>query len=594
MRILSDEADDFSAGVWATMLSGLLFKILRNSVKQQSLLRAETTSVDMLSALDHTSRISLEGVANLIARYRGKIEETTKFPVIWSELVDIVSDTIDFGSYTLNMAVWTAITTMLKSIPEAEPRWTPAIKQVGDVWAEQIPESSTGPSKEDREQDAFLAYSTAATEIYRLTGKIMTAQEITRMAQNLFLTVRESKQVGYGGDANTTTPLQSRVLECLKGLRTDIDTVPSHFIQIASTMVALPFEPSRGVQTSSSPSFIAFSKSSMNWLSALIRTHVETAEIFKSGVVEKAIESLCIPVALKYTWKTNGRALSPWKKATTTALEILEPILAQLVALNGIAGDESNHERIWENVVDMATAIMDADLSTVNLDREMGMIEEDEAFDCDALKQLRGLMVPHLNRADIPDGLRERYARALFKASIVHKMEKEEIPNPKDPLQGLLKIRFGRVRDPAPSPREGMGYLCFAELVSVTSGVDDGTNDKGQSSRLAKASATWCIARFAVTIKAYIADQPLRGRMPMPLSMVEELVWCLEQMRLLKCEPSALEGVETVEEGQRMHIALLHPLIVKAMGVAGHRRHGNPVILEALQGVLEIGSGRFD
>ena len=79
----------------------------------------------------------------------------------------------------------------------------------------------------------------------------------------------------------------------------------------------------------------------------------------------------------------------------------------------------------------------------------------------------------------------------------------------------------------------------------------------------------------------------------MPLSMVEELLFVLKEMKELRCEAKALEQMETVGEGnletgrERAHIRLLHALVVKAVGVAGHRRHGNSKILAALMAVLK-------
>ena len=121
---------------------------------------------------------------------------------------------------------------------------------------------------------------------------------------------------------------------------------------------------------------------------------------------------------------------------------------------------------------------------------------------------------------------------------------------------------------------------------------------------LAQAATPWLIARFALSLKAYIADQPLRGASRIPISMAQELIWILDRMAGLRCEPTALDSVATISASspeeekelsealdqargkERMHITLLHPLLIKAIGVAGHPRHGDAAILQALMRVL--------
>ena len=58
--------------------------------------------------------------------------------------------------------------------------------------------------------------------------------------------------------------------------------------------------------------------------------------------------------------------------------------------------------------------------------------------------------------------------------------------------------------------------------------------------RLARTAAPFLILRAALTLRSYAADQPLRGRMPQPLSQRRELGRVLARLVALRCEPSAI------------------------------------------------------
>ena len=582
MRIFSDHGDSFSVDIWQMSLQNVLFKILRdNNILQRDMRNAIHTDDKRTLALDQTTRILLGGVAQTVAQYVESIEQTEGFLPLWQDFIALIRQFLSYKSHVVNTAALSAIVTILQSITEVRKDWASALAAVVDIWSEQIPISTTSDRRHDTEQDAFLAYALAASEIYRLTKDTITEAQIGKLAENLVLCIRQSKEVAYGGDANTPTPLQKCVLQLLQELRSDMDGVPSQLVQTAASIVELPYESRQESKVNNLPSFVAVSKDSRTWLSSLVKEHISKDELFTSGAIDQTLRVLANPITLKYEWKQNGRAPEPWKKATATSLDILPSIISQILS-DKVPLDTTRS--IWNRIMVIAAAIMDANLASLNIDNSWEQITKDEEYDCESLIRLRDMILPHLGNNSIPKSTREAYASSLFQASIIHAPERNELP-PKDgsPLVNLGEVRFGRVHDPKPSPREDMSYLCFRELISM-SAASDGSVVRIE---LARAAAPWLMLRFAVVLKAYIADQPLRGSMPMPRSMIEELLFVLKEMKGLECEPRALGQEDGAEDGKRMHIRLLHGLVVKAIGVAGHRRHGNGEILAALMEVLE-------
>ena len=129
-----------------------------------------------------------------------------------------------------------------------------------------------------------------------------------------------------------------------------------------------------------------------------------------------------------------------------------------------------------------------------------------------------------------------------------------------------------------------MCYECFSQLIALSSKSDSST----ESSTLAQATAPFLILRLAIPIRAYIADQYLRGKAPQPLSELEELLYCFEAIKILKLDPDALarDPVAAGRRGENAHLHFLYPLLVKAVGMAGDSWSGADEVLSPLQGVL--------
>ncbi|THX90037.1 hypothetical protein D6D05_00832 [Aureobasidium pullulans] len=577
LRIFKNHSTDFSNPAWQLAIETLLFKILRENAEQQKSLRSGKASIDAIIGLDSTSREIIGDIATLLVGQFDQMASLDSFDRLWSDLMEIFETLSSFRSSVINAAIYNALSTLLVAFRSDKHNLDQAVARTESLWSSDIPDCSADVKGQTAAQDQYIAYVNCGRSIYDLVKKSTTAERLDKLVQNMVNCVKSSTGGAYSTDVNLSTALQQKVLEHLRALHGNIELVSSTLVYAASQLVSLPFDASQH-KTKSNLTFVALSKSSMDWLVELTTTSLAKSDMFHSGAVAEALEDLVTPMRLKYRWTQSGKAPAPWQKATTASLAIIEKTLKQMEELNMA---KEMKTRIWSAIVNIAHAIMHADIEEASPQPTPETVEKDEVFDCESTKRLKAVMTQALGSPEIPDEVRQLYTSSLFDASLIHSVERGDVPRDGDRLQNLHSLRLGRVRDPEPSLREDMAYLCFNELILLVAESDP------SQVKLSQAAAAHLVLRFALPIKAYIADQPLRGSMPQPLSQVEELLFCLTEIEKLRCAPEAMAERDGVSRtGQKAHLELLYPLVVKAVGVAGDKRYGNKKILGMLERVL--------
>lgn len=148
---------------------------------------------------------------------------------------------------------------------------------------------------------------------------------------------------------------------------------------------------------------------------------------------------------------------------------------------------------------------------------------------------------------------------SLYRASLIHD---EHASATESPLVDLCKIRSGRVYDPPFHPRIRICYASVDEMFAIV-----GTpSNQAERSMLARTTMPYLLLRCALPLKRYIADQPLRGKMPTPMSQRLELLYLLKKMRGLG----------------KKELGMLLPLVGKATGCS----RADPEMAAAVQDVL--------
>ena len=519
----------------------------------------------------------ISGTSEIITQHLGLIEQVSHLASLWEAFLSRMEAYLDLEKYKLSAAVFRALQRILSRITTATKKWDGPMYRTLHLWLKRNPATIETGSKESN-QETLVAYVDAGTELYRLTQQSMSTSQTRTLVENLYLALRNSDGPRYGADISSLSPLQSKVFELLKAVRSDM---PSTLIVVAAKMVTLHHDISQGDSTNDRPSFIAVASESVDWLRQLVMDNVNDTDLLESGVVVSVLQNLRHLIEEKYLFRLEYKETPLWRRATSTAVTLCKPILEQC---DSARLDKGVKISVSTEFVSIASGIVKA--KGLEQIEDENKIYEDQLEDIESFKAIRSVLTPGLGQSDLPDGVRMQYVRALFEASIVHPTERNEVPEPGlSPLQGLGNIRRGRVKKVPFSPREQMCYECFSELIALSSKSDD----SAESKRLAQAAAPLTVLRLGIPIRAYIADQPLRGTRPQPLSELEELLFCFEAIGKLDCEPDALPQDPENQgwSGGKRHLRYLYPLLVKAIGTAGDEWSGADEVLTPLKNVLQ-------
>ncbi|KAF2657532.1 hypothetical protein K491DRAFT_714379 [Lophiostoma macrostomum CBS 122681] len=578
-RIFENHADEMSPETWMLCLRTVVFSVVECNLAVHKGMRGdEHITKDEIKAWNETNKTVLSSVSSLLATYIGHVSNAPGLSAAWSDLVDYFRAYFDCASHALGASVFKTISGVFTKIERPDLIGTVALRKTGTVWKEYFRYRETWLANGEKNQEAFLSYAEAFKSIYRLAGDVIDG-EVPSMLINLEACVKDSDGEAYSSDIDHMTPLQVSVLDCLSLVDSTRPGLPAVLIQMLSRFTVLPYSVAVG-QEKGVPTFVALSKASMDLLQVITIKHIDKGDIYVGGAFQLAMASLARPITEKYLWQREGKVPTIWQKATTSAVVILEAAIPHLHS-HSLKADTSKD--IWSQVIQIAGGITGAKISS---DNPPITVEKDESFDVKAFTTLRGLITLPLGSSAIPDSLRRSYTRKLFETSIIHLPMASEIPSlTAAPLEDLYKIRFGHTNDPEPVLRTEMAFVCYTELVSLVA-ARDGTAERV---RLAQAAAPYLILRAALTLKAYIADQPLRGRLPAPETQRRELVFTLKELKTLKSEPQAIPDAPGVTSTHRKHLHRLYPLLIRATKVA--RRDAE--VFEHLVGLTDIVGEEF-
>jgi len=570
-RIFENCSDQLPSNVWLLCLRTILFGMVKANLEVQREIRTQSPQKDLLRDWGQTTKAVLQTVSILNTTYIEKLD-ASQLGNAWSELLDLLQQYFEYHSHALGASVFNTITEVL-SQTENNHTWSiDALVKTAAVWKSYFPSpDSWQDGSEEDNQEAFVAYADAFKAIYRLADRPL-APELPSMLTNLETCVVNSDEVAYSSDVDSMTTLQSRVLECLSIVKTDDSGIPSYLIELLGRLVALPYVSLDKSPGKRGPTFVALSKASMVLLQNTTIKHIDQEEIYESNAFAHALSSLARPIREKYLWQREGKAPTLWQKATTTTIAIIQPALSHL----------GSNEDIWANLIGISHYITRAQLSS----DAPTSLEKDEKFDIESFKQLRELIVLPLGSPSLPDSLRRTFARNLFSTSLIHSDLSGELPDAMtSPLEELYKIRLGQTAELECTWRPNMGYSCLTELFNLVA-VHDSSAERV---KLAQAAAPYLISRCALPLKTYIADHPLRGRMPAPESQRRELLFVLGELYKLQCEPQAIPDAPGVESKHRKHVHRLYPLLIKATRVARH----DPEVFEILSELTDVVGHEF-
>lgn len=525
---------------------------------------------------NETAVIMIGGVSKLLSQNLESMISSPNFSEIWSQLLVYFSGLLKRKVLEISTAVCIGLSNILAEIEDIGKLDQSSTAKLWDLWERGIPVFHRDNSQRKKgNQDSVVAYLELLHQMSRFIGHGIELEQVKIVTERLHSCVVHSDSAAYSADIDRMAPVQKSALNSLRNIPTEIPGALYKLVDSIAGFIILAYE--GGGEDTKSQSYVALSKAAMDLLRTCLVDHMTNGKIRDPKLVTRALEALKIPLGLKYKWRREGKAPSPWKKATTTSLTILEAIVP-------ILKPAPEAPDFWSAIVEISSCITSADTDSCN---NPASIPQDQKFDIAAHTRMRALITPLLGLSSVPEPSRRAYAASIFSNSIIHLPHPDDLARPgQDLLKGLQTIHIGRTQDLPPTPRSELSYLLLDELFSLVSAtVRESTSISEQQLRLARAAAPFLILRAGITIKAYTHDQPLRGRMPQPWSQKKELLYILRKLVELNSEPGAIPDAPGITSPRKKHLHRLYGLIVQAIGIT---TDGDDEVKEALQEFLKV------
>lgn len=638
LRILDSYGLQLSSRAWFLCLNKILLVMAEgvHSEVVRAVFSLDSNDDDTKSWIE-TSILVTKGLSDLVANYFDVIKQDAEFTVSWNRLLRNYEETIKTGILALDEAVFSSFSSILSQVISCEDVGVGLLRLAWSVWAEGNPAKRRETlDLNSPNQDTLLAYLQSYEQLYRLLKHEIDEEHVSQILQNLRVAIWDSIISPYSLDIDHSSELQKLTISCLKVLCEDRPWSQTAIVPCLadfSRSALMKWSPERDRRR---PSFIAFSRSATQLLAWYVSEHGITADIFSNGALRNALEQLALQINSKYLFPGNDRNPPLWRLATLTSLDILQVTVPYVEKMN--QPDQKQLAQFWRAVVDISRGIVSAAYQEKpNLPKTSIFV--DEEFDISAFSRLKQLIVPSLGTSSIPDALRREFACALFRASFIyplHPLDLSDDTVERLPLLNLYHVRMGRTHSPSPTLRSRMAYSILDTLFDLVSATPStpkpstntaSTNNVDNYNRslsvtLAKSVSPYFILRCALTLKAYIADHPLRGRMPQPAPARAELLYLLRRLVVLDSEPAAIparrlgESVrcagENIDEDDyshghdyskkeqkavcKNHLRWLYPLVVRAVSVAGRETDDGIVLdeLNRLLGAMIVDHGTLD
>lgn len=529
-----------------------------------------------MDSWNETAIVEIEGLSSLFTQWLDTYKANESLAPMFEEFFGQLIGCLKRQSVTVSNAVLNGMSNILAEIGDIDNLGKPLLVKAWHLWKDSNPASHVDdPKRKNGNQDALMAYMLCLGQLLRLTGRDLQLSQTRTILLQLRACVVESSIAAYTTDVDRMTPVQGMVLETLKSIPTNNSELIPELAGSIDGFVTLAYE-QKDRSLGNAQTYIALSKAAMDLLESYIAKHITRPVVDATDLVTEACSALAVPLHLKYRWQIEGKGPSPWQKATRTALAILE---VSMPVIHAPPDDTESKSSFWEVAVRIGDGIVAADCAACTHRKE---ISKDQVFDIVALERFQKLVIPALGSDSIPDAIRRMYAESIFTNSMIHEPHPDDLARPgQELLEGLRSTHIGRVQDLPPSPRSKLSYILLDELFNLVA-VHDGSPERV---RLAQAAAPYLILRAGITLKAYIMDHPLRGRMPQPWSQKKEMLYLLRKLIDLDSEPKAIPATARVNSEHKKHLHRLYPLVTKALKAAWRDEEMTNALREVLDAV---------
>ncbi|OGM49051.1 putative endosomal peripheral membrane protein (Mon2) [Aspergillus bombycis] len=608
LRIFDAYGLQLSPKAWRLCLNRVLFRMTEEVELGLEEVRGQCTKKDSdeLKSWVETSVVTIKGLSDLITNFFEAIIRDEEFDRSWGRLLAYLKKLTALQILELSEAVYLSLSSILVRVQAPDMFNKSSLQSTWALWLSGHPADREDLLDLDRSnQAATIAYLQAFKEVYRLYKDDLTSGDIGKILHNMRYLAWNSISPRYSPDIDRPSDLQSSIVDCMRTLCADKEDSQAEIIACLADFADSALTRWSPGSDPRKPTYVAFSKSTVDLLNWYITEYGIKRDIFSNGSLAAVLEHLANPILQRYEWPGKDREPMLWQKSTTTSLNILQ-VAIPYVEEQYEKSNQPEISRFWKCVVDIVNGLVSArGYRTVPIPRET--VFADESFDIASFNRLKTLIIPALGASTIPDTIRQDFARALLGSSFIYLPQRFDLPEKgleDDPLKGLYEVRPGRTFDPPPTSRTKMAYAVTDTLFELAS-TPSNEDSKHASSHiaLARSITPYLILRCAVSLKGYVADQPLRGLMPQPTPARKVLLHLLTGMVRLRSEPSAIssppmgmstamlvkESTPSSKQNYKKHLEWIYPLVVRAVQVAGRERDDGEV-LSALGKVLhEVG-----
>ena len=572
LRIFDAYGERLNAQAWTMCINTLIFKLLTPVEKEVEAAANDEEDGQSHKEWQGSAVVVLKGVSSLLADYLDVLAVHQTFEDLWHNLLDHIATFLSYKSLDISTAAFDALSRLLARVDDdGETVFSgSAIDEAWDLWLRDVPTSSSSRECEQDNQKCLIAYVCTVKELYKLKALRIDAATVGKMLSQLQIALVAESAHAYTADIEHTTSLQNHVLEMMQSIKTNVDGVPSVLIHQVAKVVRMPFDLSLRDKRNAKRTFVATSRASMKVLEHLVITNVADKGVYHSGAMAAALLALCQPITLKYAFPIVTKADQPWIIATSSALMLLKHSLKHIMDAKI---PEHVAQELWDIIVSIARGIINADCSKITSKTDT---QADENFDIKSFQTLRNLIIPSLGSETVTDTCRQAYIQSLCWVSIIHSPTAADLKllqsNSERNLADWYKMRPGRTDQVNPTKRTRMAYIALDELFALASPRQQASDSKNTQlyRRLSSVAARMLVLRNGLTLRAYICDQPLRGKMPQPLSQRKELYYTLaESVKLARETMLESSGDGEVPSLGMQHLLKLYPLLVKALKVGG-------------------------
>ncbi|KAK0738985.1 guanine nucleotide exchange factor in Golgi transport N-terminal-domain-containing protein, partial [Apiosordaria backusii] len=362
MRIMSAYGDSLSPEAWSICMKSVIFRLMTSIEKELQALAGVSAKDKSQEEWKETAIVVTQGVSSLFASYLTVLTAHKSFTKIWEELLDHFRILLDLNVLDINAATYSAVRDILHRCAEQDrPRvGKESLDLAWGLWSRGIPVPKDG--KDDKSSDnqkCLLVWVEALLELYGLIQKDFSVERVRRMLTLLRNAMQHATPGAYGSDVEYVTPLQGKILEVFRMVRTDLSGVPSAMITQVAEFVSLAFAQEDAAKAAAEKrTYVAMSKESMSILQALIIKNSSERDIYETEAFATALSALAKPVVLKYSFKTTTRSDQPWKEATKSSLAVLG---ATLPYIRTADLPRPIVQHIWETIISIANGIISAD-----------------------------------------------------------------------------------------------------------------------------------------------------------------------------------------------------------------------------------------